>query len=102
MSPIVMELLLALGFSGSVIFAFVMSAGFISDAANLPLTVSNLVNILSADYFGLGFRDYASVMLPVDIVAIASSLLVRSEESRVGYGCASSCVYRWCAYQYKR
>src|SRR3546814_7306283 len=71
-----MELLLALGFSGSVIFAFVMSAGFISDAASLPLTVSNLVNILSADYFGLGFRDYASVMLPVDIVAIAASLLV--------------------------
>src|SRR3546814_13737406 len=35
LTPIVMELLLALGFSGSVIFAFVMSAGFISDAARL-------------------------------------------------------------------
>jgi len=76
LTPIVMELLLALGLPGPAIFAFVMSAGFIADAASLPLTVSNLVNILSADYFGLGFRDYAVIMLPVDAVAIVASLLV--------------------------
>src|SRR3546814_20951928 len=36
LTPIVMELLLALGVSGSVIFAFVLSAGFFFDAGSLP------------------------------------------------------------------
>lgn len=76
LTPIVMELLLALEFPAPAVFAFVMSAGFIADTASIPLTISNLVNILSADYFGLGFRDYASIMIPVDVVAIAASLLV--------------------------
>ncbi|HEU0231421.1 MAG TPA: arsenic transporter [Burkholderiaceae bacterium] len=76
LTPIVMELLLALEFPAPAIFAFVMSAGFISDTASIPLTISNLVNILSADYFGLGFRGYAAIMIPVDVVAIAASLLV--------------------------
>ncbi len=36
--------------------------------------VSNLVNIVSADFFGIGFGDYASVMVPVDLVSIAATL----------------------------
>ncbi|UMX59145.1 hypothetical protein MJ391_23380 [Escherichia coli] len=31
------------------------------------------VNIVSADFFGLGFSEYASVMVPVDIAAIVAS-----------------------------
>lgn len=56
--------------------AFVMGAGFIADTASLPLVVSNLVNIVSADYFGLGFNAYAAVMVPVNLVAVAATLLV--------------------------
>ncbi|MHB1590611.1 MAG: arsenic transporter, partial [Sulfuricella sp.] len=78
LTPIVMAMLLALGFSPAATLAFVMAAGFIADAASLPLVVSNLVNIVSADFFKIGFNDYAAVMIPVNIVAIVASLAVLS------------------------
>ncbi|WP_080871092.1 arsenite efflux transporter membrane subunit ArsB, partial [Klebsiella pneumoniae] len=74
--PIVIAMLLALGFSKGTTLAFVMAAGFIADTASLPLIVSNLVNIVSADFFGLGFTEYASVMVPVDIAAIVATLVM--------------------------
>ncbi|MEJ2800893.1 arsenic transporter [Comamonadaceae bacterium PP-2] len=76
LTPIVMAMLVALGFSSAATLAFVMAAGFIADTASLPLIVSNLVNIVTADFFGIGFNSYASVMLPVTIVAVLTSLLV--------------------------
>lgn len=76
LTPIVMSMLLALRFSPAATLAFVMAAGFIADTASLPLVVSNLVNIVSADYFRLGFSEYASVMLPVNFASVAATLLV--------------------------
>src|SRR5471032_960186 len=76
LTPIVISLLLALRFSAASVLAFVMAAGFIADTASLPLVVSNLVNIVSADYFKIGFNAYASVMLPVNLVSVAATLLV--------------------------
>lgn len=74
LTPIVIAMLTALRFSPAATLAFVMAAGFIADTASLPLVVSNLVNIVSADYFKIGFAEYASVMLPVNLVAIAATL----------------------------
>lgn len=76
LTPIVMAMLLALGFTPAATLAFVMAAGFIADVASLPLVVSNLVNIVSADFFNIGFNDYAAVMIPVNVVAVASALAV--------------------------
>jgi arsenical pump membrane protein len=76
LTPIVVSILLALRFSPTSTLAFVMAAGFIADTASLPLVVSNLVNIVSADYFDLGFSEYAAIMVPVNCVAVATTLVV--------------------------
>ncbi|MDF3789026.1 ArsB/NhaD family transporter, partial [Enterobacter hormaechei] len=76
LTPIVIAMLLALGFTPGSTLAFVMAAGFIADTSSLPLIVSNLVNIVTADFFTLGFSEYASVMVPVNIASIAATLVM--------------------------
>jgi arsenical pump membrane protein len=74
LTPIVIAMLGALRFTPRATLAYVMAAGFIADTASLPLVVSNLVNIVSADYFDIGFARYAAVMVPVNCVAVAATL----------------------------
>jgi arsenical pump membrane protein len=74
LTPIVIAMLRALGYGDKATLAFVMAAGFVADTASLPLIVSNLVNIVSADFFNIGFGRYALVMVPVDLASIAATL----------------------------
>lgn len=74
LTPLVFELLHALRFPPRAVFAFLMATGFIADAASLPFKVSNLTNIIVANYFGLSFADYLAVMGVVNGVAVAASL----------------------------
>ena len=76
LTPIVIAMLRELRFSARATLAYVMAAGFVADTASLPLVVSNLVNIVSADFFGIGFARYAAVMVPVNLVSVAASLAV--------------------------
>lgn len=76
LTPIVISILLRLDFSSSAALAFIIATGFIADTASLPLIISNLVNIISANYFEVGFARYAVVMMPVNIVAVIATLVV--------------------------
>lgn len=76
LTPIVIAMLVKMRVSAATTLAFIMAAGFIADTASLPLVVSNLVNIVSADFFNITFDRYAQVMMPVNIVSVISSLAV--------------------------
>ncbi|WP_091904535.1 arsenic transporter [Chitinasiproducens palmae] len=76
LTPIVVAMLLALRFPPQATLAFVFATGFVADSASLPLVVSNLVNIVSADFFHVDAKAYAAVMVPVDLASIAATLLV--------------------------
>jgi arsenical pump membrane protein len=52
-----------------------MATGFIADTASIPLTISNLVNIISASYFSIPFLVYAAKMILPDIVSILATVL---------------------------
>lgn len=74
LTPIVLAMLLRLGLTPGTALAFVIATGFVADTTSLPLVISNLVNIISANYFHIPFDRYAAVMVPVDLVAIAATL----------------------------
>ena len=74
LTPIVLAILLRLGFKPGTALAFVIATGFVADTTSLPLVISNLVNIVSANYFGIPFDRYAAVMVPVNLVALATTL----------------------------
>lgn len=77
LTPIVLSILRQLNLKEAYIIPFIMSCGYIADATSLPYVVSNLVNIISADFFSITFNRYTLVMLVPTIVSfLISSILL--------------------------
>lgn len=74
LTPIVIAILAQLRLSHTAALAFIIATGFVADTTSLPLVISNLVNIVSANFFAVPFDRYAAAMVPVDLVSLAATL----------------------------
>ncbi|MCG3708818.1 arsenic transporter [Aliarcobacter butzleri] len=75
LTPILLAKMRVLQLSTKTIIAFLLAGGFISDSASLPFVFSNLTNIVTANYFNIGFVDYFLNMIVPFIVSVIASII---------------------------
>lgn len=76
LTPILLAKMRILKLNAKTIVAFLLAGGFISDSASLPFVFSNLTNIVTANYFNIGFGEYFTVMWLPFVVSVAISIIV--------------------------
>lgn len=74
LTPILLAKMRLLKLNAKTILAFLLAGGFISDSASLPFVFSNLTNIVTANYFNIGFVEYLSVMFVPFVVSVIVSI----------------------------
>jgi len=76
LTPILLAKMRILKLNTKTILAFLLAGGFISDSASLPFVFSNLTNIVTANYFSIGFVEYLSNMYLPFIVSVIITIVV--------------------------
>ncbi|NOZ91491.1 MAG: arsenic transporter [Epsilonproteobacteria bacterium] len=76
LTPILLAKMRILRLNTKTILAFLLAGGFISDSASLPFVFSNLTNIVTVNYFDLGFIEYMVTMSTPFVVSVIVSILV--------------------------
>ena len=75
LTPILLAKMRILKLNTKTIVAFLLAGGFISDSASLPFVFSNLTNIVTANYFNIGFAQYFFDMVIPFIVSVTVSII---------------------------
>lgn len=76
LTPILLAKMRILKLNTKTILAFLLAGGFISDSASLPFVFSNLTNIVTANYFDIGFLEYLKNMALPYIVSVITTIVV--------------------------
>ncbi len=76
LTPILLAKMRILKLNAKTILAFLLAGGFISDSASLPFVFSNLTNIVTANYFNIGFATYLKTMIIPFIVSVVASIAI--------------------------
>jgi arsenical pump membrane protein len=76
LTPILLAKMRILQLNLKTILAFLLAGGFISDSASLPFVFSNLTNIVTANYFNIGFLQYLQNMFIPYLVSTLVSVAV--------------------------
>ncbi|MBE0498328.1 MAG: arsenic transporter [Campylobacterales bacterium] len=76
LTPILLAKMRILQLNLKSILAFLLAGGFISDSASLPFVFSNLTNIVTANYFNIGFLEYLQNMFIPYLVSTFVSIAV--------------------------
>lgn len=77
LTPILLAKMRILQLNMKTIIAFLLAGGFISDSASLPFVFSNLTNIVTANYFSIGFAQYFfDMIIPFIVSVIASTIFL--------------------------
>ncbi|MCW8953364.1 MAG: arsenic transporter [Sulfurimonas sp.] len=76
LTPILLAKMNILKLNTKTILAFLLAGGFISDSASLPFVFSNLTNIVTANYFDIGFTEFISNMILPYFVSVIATMAV--------------------------
>ena len=77
LTPLVLGLFLrAKSVDTNAVLAFLFAISFVCDASSNALIISNLTNIITANYFALGFADFATTLFLPNLLGFLTALLL--------------------------